>query len=70
MLLSPDWHPNLPIMAVSIHPCRHGKVMKRLSDQLHEGGAVGTDRYLILFLKFVASIVPTIEYDFTIEAGK
>ena len=26
-------------------------------------------RYLILFLKFIASVVPTIEYDYTMAAG-
>lgn len=26
-------------------------------------------RYLVLFLKFIASVVPTIEYDYTMAAG-
>ena len=25
--------------------------------------------YLVLFLKFIASVVPTIEYDYTLPAG-
>jgi hypothetical protein len=25
--------------------------------------------YLVLFLKFIASVVPTIEYDYTMAAG-
>jgi ubiquitin-like-conjugating enzyme ATG3 len=25
--------------------------------------------YLVLFLKFIASVVPTIEYDYTLAAG-
>ena len=25
--------------------------------------------YMVLFLKFIASVVPTIEYDFTTSAG-
>ena len=88
-----DWHPHLPIMAASIHPCRHGQVrghcgvgaglfsrfcldffflikdmfafsqvMKKLVDQLAEGGssaANSVERYLFVFLKFIASIVPT-----------
>ena len=35
--------------------------MKTLGDQLAEGGAEPTpERYLFLFLKFIATIVPTI----------
>ena len=25
--------------------------------------------YMVLFLKFIASVVPTIEYDYTLSAG-
>jgi ubiquitin-like-conjugating enzyme ATG3 len=33
-----DPHPHLPICAVSIHPCRHADVMKRLVDNLEAAG--------------------------------
>lgn len=26
-----------------------------------------TDQYLFIFLKFLASVIPTVEYDFTTE---
>jgi ubiquitin-like-conjugating enzyme ATG3 len=29
------------------------------------GGELGVHQYLIVFLKFVQAIIPTIEYDFT-----
>ena len=40
--------------------------MKKLIDQITEGGGeLGVHMYLIVFLKFVQAIIPTIEYDFT-----
>lgn len=56
---------------VSIHPCRHAEVMKRLIDRFNNAAVsaasskIRVDQYLILFLKFMASVVPTIEYDYT-----
>lgn len=31
-------------------------------------GGVGVDKYLVVFLKFIASVTPTIQYDFTMSA--
>merc|ERR1711892_157593 len=40
--------------------------MKKLLDQIAEGGGeLGVHQYLIVFLKFVQAIIPTIESDFT-----
>ena len=60
-------HPHLPgPPQASVHPCRHAQVMKKLVDQIMEGGKeLGVHMYLIVFLKFVQAIIPTIEYDFT-----
>nr|ACO12966.1 Autophagy-related protein 3 [Lepeophtheirus salmonis] len=60
-------HPHLPgLPQASVHPCQHAKVMKKLIDQITEGGGeLGVHMYLIIFLKFVQAIIPTIEYDFT-----
>jgi len=62
------------VQAASIHPCRHAEVMKRLAERAAEGygGEKGAppltvERYLVLFLKFIASVVPTIQYDYTME---
>ena len=30
-----------------------------------DGGELGVHMYLIIFLKFVQSVIPTIEYDYT-----
>ncbi|RLN87576.1 hypothetical protein BBJ28_00005875 [Nothophytophthora sp. Chile5] len=67
------------LVQASIHPCQHGAVMKRIIANLkaREPGAEETagqqanelrsDQYLFLFLKFVQSVIPTIDYDYTIE---
>lgn len=52
----------------SIHPCRHGPAMLNILSALKESGNTPTvDQYLFIFLKFIQSVVPTIEYDYTID---
>ncbi|KAK3033258.1 hypothetical protein RJ639_033138 [Escallonia herrerae] len=61
-------HPHLPGKHASVHPCRHGAVMKKIIDVLMSRGVEPeVDKYLFLFLKFVASVIPTIEYDYTLD---
>ncbi|GAB2294105.1 E2-like enzyme [Dionaea muscipula] len=61
-------HPHLPGKHASVHPCRHGEVMKKIIDVLMSRGVEPeVDKYLFLFLKFVASVFPTIEYDYTMD---
>lgn len=71
-------HPHLGTSHASIHPCRHAQVMKKMLD-MAQGGAKGSDdgkkkepisveQSLFLFLKFISSVIPTIEYDYTINA--
>ncbi|KAI9098864.1 autophagocytosis associated protein [Phlyctochytrium arcticum] len=70
-------HPHENVSMASIHPCKHGNVMKRIIERQVEaeresaekggGGRVvkemRVDQYLMLFLKFIATVIPTIEYD-------
>ena len=70
-------HPHIfGIPHASIHPCQHGKVMKTIVRNLmaasSEEGAEASEgpsveMYLFIFLKFVSSIIPTINYDFTMD---
>ena len=62
-----ETHPHLPgPPQASVHPCKHASTMKKLLDQIAEGGGeLGVHQYLNVFLKFVQAIIPTIEYDFT-----
>lgn len=42
-----DEHPNEKFRAASIHPCRHGDVMKKLGDTMTAGGKEFTvDQYV------------------------
>lgn len=46
--------------------CRHSDIMKKLIQMVTEGGKdLGVHMYLIIFLKFVQSVIPTIDYDYT-----
>lgn len=60
------------VPSISIHPCRHGDVMKLLMSKMQsedEDSKLTVDSYLIIFLKFINSVVPTMEYDFTMDGG-
>ncbi|XP_065056270.1 ubiquitin-like-conjugating enzyme ATG3 [Rhopilema esculentum] len=60
-------HPHLPPPPrASIHPCRHAEVMKKIIQTVQDGGGdLGVHMYLLIFLKFVQAVMPTIEYDYT-----
>jgi len=62
-----ETHPHIPGPPMaSVHPCRHADVMKKIIQTVTEGGGeLGVHMYLIIFLKFVQAVIPTIEYDYT-----
>ncbi|KAI8895755.1 autophagocytosis associated protein [Globomyces pollinis-pini] len=62
-----EQHPHQNIQCASIHPCKHANVMKRILDHLDEqdGHPIRVDQYLMLFLKFMSAVLPTMEYDYT-----
>jgi len=63
-------HPHLGISHASIHPCKHSAVMKKILDHVSQSGKeFRADQYLFLFLKFISSVIPTIEYDYTMEVN-
>lgn len=63
-----DSHPHLGIPCAYIHPCKHASVMKKLLRRLEENGKeLRVDQYIILFLKFMSAVIPTIEYDYTMS---
>eukprot|EP00899_Mesostigma_viride_P003435 jgi/Mesvir1/13092/Mv06074-RA.3 len=63
-----EQHPHLPYTQASVHPCRHADVMKRIVAVLSSSGAdPSVDHYLLIFLKFISSVIPTIEYDYTFD---
>lgn len=61
-------HPNLGTMQASIHPCKHAEVMHYLVSQANANKVVLThEQALFIFLKFMNSVLPTLEFDFTTE---
>jgi len=63
-------HPHLRgVICVSIHPCKHAEVMKAITDRMKANGAepVRVDQYIFLFLKFLSAVIPTIQYDHTMD---
>lgn len=64
-----DFHPHLDnVRFAYIHPCRHAEVMKKIMDRMRESGKeLRVDQYLLLFLKFISAVIPTIEYDYTMD---
>mmetsp|Transcript_71985 Transcript_71985/g.204150 ORF Transcript_71985/g.204150 Transcript_71985/m.204150 type:complete len:189 (-) Transcript_71985:2600-3166(-) len=65
-----DPHPHLNEPHASVHPCKHSAVMKRIVENLIAGGSEPKiDQYIFIFLKFIGSVVPTIEYDYTMASA-
>ncbi len=61
-----ETHPHQGINSLSIHPCRHAAVMKKIIDTIEQnGGKADVHQAMFVFLKFISSVVPTIEYDYT-----
>jgi len=63
-----DPHPLTGTPTVSIHPCKHALVMKKVvQDWIEQGIQPRHDLALFVFLKFISGVVPTINYDFTMD---
>lgn len=61
-------HPHLPDAWTFIHPCRHAAVMKKFVTRMTEKDRTPrVDQYLLLFLKFMGAVMPTIAYDNTFD---
>lgn len=61
-----EQHPHLGPSMLAVHPCRHSELMKKFIQIAEEGGnELNVHAYLIIFLKFVQSVIPTINYDYS-----
>lgn len=59
-------HPHLGPSHLAIHPCRHSDLMKKFIQIAEEGGnELSVHSYLIIFLKFIQSVIPTVNYDYS-----
>ena len=60
--------PYLECRMLTIHPCKHSDVLKRFNEQVKaKGKAIKPYQSLVVFLKFMSSIMPTIRYDQTLD---
>ena len=63
-----DPHPYVSKPHASIHPCQHATAMLGIINALIAAGkSPSVEQYLFIFLKFIQSVIPTIEYDFTMD---
>lgn len=61
-----EQHPHLGNSMLAVHPCKHSELMKKFINIAEEGGnELSVHSYLIIFLKFVQSVIPTINFDFS-----
>jgi ubiquitin-like-conjugating enzyme ATG3 len=62
-------HPFTNQMTASIHPCKHAEMMLKVIKYWKQDKetTVRSDLSIFVFLKFISGLVPTINYDFTID---
>jgi ubiquitin-like-conjugating enzyme ATG3 len=61
-------HPNTGVKSVSIHPCKHSTLLLKMIENYDKAGkTLEVEKSIVLFLKFLHSVVPTIQYDFTMD---
>jgi ubiquitin-like-conjugating enzyme ATG3 len=60
--------PHLDIRMITIHPCKHSEVMKKfVEDSRTKNKKIKPHMALIIFLKFMSSVMPTIQYDQSLD---
>lgn len=53
-------------MMPTVHPCKHANVLKTMSDAMRENKQKVESHFaLFIFLKFITSVIPTVEFDLT-----
>jgi len=63
-----ETHPHTDIKCVNVHPCHHSDLFKKMIENMELAGKkLDVEIIIVLFLKFLHSIVPTIQYDFTMN---
>ena len=56
------------IKNISVHPCRHSQLIKKMINDFQSSGRkMEIHMTILLFLKFLQSVVPTVQYDFTMD---
>jgi ubiquitin-like-conjugating enzyme ATG3 len=51
-----------------VHPCKHSDVLKKfIDDAKRNNKKIKPHQTLLIFLKFMGSVMPTVEYDNTLD---
>ena len=65
-------HPYYKINCISVHPCQHSSAMKFFikkniikATESEDIEVISVDKYFLYFIKFMACIIPNLEFDFT-----
>ena len=59
---------NTGIKSVSIHPCKTAMLLLKMMENFEKAGKkLDVEKSVVLLLKFLQSVVPTINYDFTLD---
>ena len=60
--------PQLDCRLLTIHPCHHAGVMRRFVEEAKsKGKKIKPHMALIIFLKFMSSVMPTVSYDQSLD---
>ncbi|EEA05657.1 autophagocytosis associated protein, putative [Cryptosporidium muris RN66] len=62
-----DPHPCTGISCISIHPCKHSDIFKKIA--LRNRTPIKHEMAIVILLKFLSSVIPTIELDHTIDVN-
>ena len=61
-------HPCTGERNISVHPCRHSMLLKKMIQEFQNSGKkLEIEMSILIFLKFLQSVVPTVQYDFTMD---
>ena len=63
-----EQHTGTGLRYISVHPCRHSLLLKKMIQSFENSGKkLEIYMSILIFLKFLHSVVPTIQYDFTMD---
>lgn len=59
---------NIDCRMVTVHPCKHSDVMKNFVDEAKKHGKkIKSHQALMIFLKFMSSVMPTVCFDTSVD---
>lgn len=54
------------VAMATVHPCKHANVLFSMTNSMKQNGQnIKSHFAMLIFLKFIASVIPTVEFDTT-----